>query len=149
MRPINRRHPFQSASGLVLKLKLPLLPWWRRDPFRRDLDRGSTSPLILLDLLVAFDTIDYISFWHACQCWGWAVQFGTGSAPSQKVVLGDYWSTLWALTYGVPPGSILSLMLFNIKPLREVTLGYGLRYHLYMDGTQLCFRISSGPKEVS
>ena len=62
-------------------------------------------------------------------------------------MLGDSSFEPWRLRHGVPQGSILSPMLFNIdmKPLEEVIRRFGLRSQQYADDTQLYLSFSTNP----
>lgn len=54
------------------------------------------------------------------------------------MALGESFPAPWLLACGVPEGSVLSPMLFNIylKPLGEVFRGFELCYHQHVDDTQ-------------
>ncbi|KAF7243480.1 putative RNA-directed DNA polymerase from transposon BS, partial [Varanus komodoensis] len=81
-------------------------------------------------------------------CFEWFRSYLNGRF--QKVVLGDYGSAPWQLCHGVPQGSILSPLLFNIymKLLGEVIRRCGLRNHQYTDDTQLYLSFSTNPGEA-
>uniref|UniRef100_A0A670JM86 Reverse transcriptase domain-containing protein n=1 Tax=Podarcis muralis TaxID=64176 RepID=A0A670JM86_PODMU len=122
------------------------------DDLRRARDKGESCFLVLLDLSAAFDTIDHNILLDRLQGLGaggtviqWFRSFLLGRV--QKVVVGDECSDPWALTCGVPQGSVLSPMLFNIymKPLGEIVRGFGLGVHQYADDTQLYLSFKSEP----
>lgn len=61
------------------------------------------------------------------------------SGQSEKVVLRDFCSALWPLACGVPQGSVLSPMVFNIymKLLGEDIAKFRLQCHQYVGDVQL------------
>ncbi|KAF7240874.1 putative RNA-directed DNA polymerase from transposon BS [Varanus komodoensis] len=145
--------PFQSGFRPGYGTESALVALY--DGLCREKDRGSASLLVLLDLSAAFDTIDHgilLDRLAGVGVGGTVLQWFRSYLNDrfQKVVLGDYGSAPWQLCHGVPQGSILSPLLFNIymKLLREVIRRCGLRNHQYADDTQLYLSFSTNPGEA-
>ncbi|KAF7251034.1 putative RNA-directed DNA polymerase from transposon BS [Varanus komodoensis] len=145
--------PFQSSFRPGYSTESALVTLY--DDLCREKDRGSAFLLVLLDLSVAFGTIDHgilLVRLAGLGLRGTALQWFRSylNGRFQKVVLGDYGSAPWQLCHGVPQGSILSPLLFNIymKLLGEVIQRCGLRNHQYADDTQLYLSFSTNPGEA-
>ena len=110
----------------------------------RSLDKRKDVILILLDLSAAFDTIDHNILLHRLYC-----RFGiTGSVlnwfksyllgRTQSVCVGSVVSEARSLNCGVPQGSVLGPILFNLytAPLEDILFKHKLDYMMYADDTQ-------------
>ncbi|KAF7239262.1 WD repeat-containing protein 90 [Varanus komodoensis] len=145
--------PFQSGFRPGYGTESALVTLY--DDLCRERDRGSASLLVLLDLSAAFNTIDHgilLDRLARLGVGGTALQWFCSylNGRFQKVMLGDYGSAPWQLCHGVPQGSFLSPLLFNVymKPLGGVIRRCGLQNHQYADDTQPCLSFSTNPGEA-
>ena len=109
------------------------------------MDDGKISVLVLLDLSAAFDTTDHKILLHRLHN-----VFGFGDTvlswfqsylenQTQTVVVHEKHSTPASLRYGVPQGSVLAPILFNLytQPLLNITQHYPVFPQMYADDTQI------------
>ncbi len=105
------------------------------------LDNSNTVILVILDLSAVFDTIDHDILLKRlekrCGIKGIALKFIKSylSERKQKVVIGDKESNTKDVKYGVPQGSVLGPILFQIymAPIGDLITDLGLEYHIYAD----------------
>jgi Reverse transcriptase (RNA-dependent DNA polymerase) len=108
-------------------------------------DHGEVSALCLIDLSVAFDTVDHelllsrlqSRFGVVSTALNWFTSYLTNR--SCAVMYGSNLSDVVQLVCSVPQGSILGLLLFLLytAELEYVGAGMGVSIHMYTDDTKL------------
>jgi hypothetical protein len=110
-----------------------------------ELDSRRGVFLVLLDVSAAFNTIDHKVLLSLMK--GRLGLDGTVldwfqsylSNRSQKTCIGKSMSHLFYLLFGVPQGSVLGPVLFNIYilPIGDIARRHGISFHIYADDTQI------------
>lgn len=125
------------------------------DDLLRAMDRGRLSLLLLLDLSAAFDTVDHsklIKDLENCGIQGtvrdWFISYL--SLRTFAVSIDNEFSSKRNLHRGVPQGSVLGPVLFNVYTagLAEVLERHQLGYKQYADDTQIYLVIDSLPEDI-
>jgi hypothetical protein len=139
--------PLHSTETALLRVQNDILT---------SIDNKEITVLVLLDLSSAFDTVDHAILLTRLKNIGitglvydWFHSYLSGR--SQAVFLEGVASDSVNLTCGVPQGSVLGPILFNIytQPLGEIARKHGMKYHFYADDTQLYSSFSVSDSSAS
>ena len=145
--------PFQSGFRTYHSTETALVKVL--NDIRLSTDCGKTTALVLLDLSAAFDTVDHaiLLHWleHLVGLRGTVIDWLKSYLKDRSfyVTIGNYTSSSIPLNCGVPQGSILGPLLFNLYmlPLGKIIKQHKISYHSYADDTQLYLAIS--PNDLS
>lgn len=115
-------------------------------------DSGSISVLVLLDISAGFDTVDHDILLDHLKDWvrpsGTAIGWFQSYLKDRDyfVSIANYESERTKVTCGVPQGSILGTLLFNIYmlTLAQIMKNNNICYHNHADDTQIYITISPG-----
>src|SRR5271167_4254934 len=108
------------------------------------MDNKEITVLVLLDLSSAFDTVDHAILLNHLKNIGitrlvhdWFSSYLSGC--TQAVFLDGVTSDSVNPTCGIPQGSVLGPILFNIytQSLGEISRKHVMKFHFYADDTQL------------
>lgn len=136
------QYGFRPAHGTETALLTVL------DDLRWQADRGQSGILILLDLSAAFDTVNHERLLARLRetgivgmAWEWLRSYLKDRR--QAVFLSPFKSAFSNTPCGVPQGSAISPILFNIylRPLVDIIKSYGVKVVNYADDTQLFFSL--------
>ena len=117
---------------------------------RLNTDSGKMSVLVLLDLSAAFDTVDHNILIDRLENWvglsGTVLNWFRSYLQDRNyyVSIGNFVSSQIKMTCGVPQGSILGPLLFNLYmlPLGHILKNNKIAYQNYADDTQIYIALS-------
>ena len=145
----NTSNQYQSAYRKFHSTETPLLKI--HNDILSSMDAGKITPLTLLDLSAAFDTIDHTILLSRLDYWfqvtgkalDWFKSYLTGRC--QRLKLGDCLSSKTDLKFGVSQGSVLGPLLFTLYTISPSSMisGQAILHHLYADDSQLSVSFAS------
>ena len=112
--------------------------------FLQSIDKNKPVLLLMLDLSAAFDTVDHeillLRMQEQIGICGIALKWFRSylSGRKQSVILNGVTSEPRALNCGVPQGSVLGPILFNVhtRPIGNTLRNHNIPFHLYADDSQ-------------
>ena len=139
--------PHHSCETAIVRIQ---------DDILKSLDSHKYVILVLLDLSSAFDSVEHDILMNKLykigvrgRAYNWVKSHL--SSRTQALEIGEAISKTVHLHCGVPQGSVLGPLLFNIYclDLADVFRDHSVHYHMYADDTQLYVEFPNGPLEHS
>ena len=118
---------------------------------KKALDRKNGTALVMIDLPVAFDTIDHHILLHRLRHRYGVFRCCSLTDSCQRVCQNNEYSPIFVLSTGVAQGSVLGPLLFSlyIQPIGDIIRKHGLTFHHYADDLHISAHFECNDQSIS